>query len=308
MRTLHDVEHRHHGWNRDRPALIELAPGEELDVVLADGFDGQLGPSAGAAAVAALQLERANPLTGPVRVAGAQPGDALGIEVLDLEVGPVGWTALIPGFGLLADDFPDPHVVVSRIGARQVEVGGLARLARWPFLGTVGLAPEVPGDHSVIPPRRVGGNLDCRDVRPGATLWLPVEVAGGLLSIGDPHAAQGDGEVCGTAVETTARARLRLHLRPGQAPPTPRIELPAERSGQPPARGPRCLTTGVGPDLHAAARQATRAMIDELTARHGLLAEDAYVVCSVAGNLRIAEVVDAPNWVVVLDLDLGVLA
>lgn len=307
MRTLHDVEHRHHGWNRDRPALIEVAPGEELELVLADCFDGQLGAAADAAAVEGLQLERANPLTGPVRVAGAQPGDALGIEVLDLEVGAVGWTALIPGFGLLADDFPAAHVVVSQIGVNEVEVGGFARLARWPFLGTVGLAPQAPGDHSVIPPRRVGGNLDCRDVRPGATLWLPVEVAGGLLSVGDPHAAQGDGEVCGTAVETTAVTRLRLQLRPGQAPPAPRIELPAAASGPPAARGPRWLTTGVGPDLYAAARQATRAMIDELTARYGLDAPDAYVLCSVAGDLRIAEVVDAPNWVVVLDLDLGVL-
>lgn len=307
MHTLHDAGQRHYGWNRDRSALVEVAPGEELDLMLADCFDGQLGPGADAAAVAGLQLERANPLTGPVRIAGAQPGDAVGVELLDLEVGDVGFTTIIPGFGLLAEDFPDPHVVVSRIGSGEVEVGGFARLDRWPFLGTVGLAPEAHGEQSVIPPRRVGGNLDCRDVRPGATLWLPVEVAGGLLSAGDPHAAQGDGEVCGTAVETTARVRLRVHLRRGQAPPTPRIELPSERDAPAVPRGPRCLTTGVGPDLEAAARQATRAMIDELTARHGLAAPDAYVLCSVAGNLRIAEVVDAPNWVVVLDLDLGVL-
>jgi acetamidase/formamidase len=215
----------------------------------------------------------------------------------------VGWTTLIPGFGLLADEFPDPHVVVSRVTGEQVGFGGLATLPRAPFLGTIGCAPGAPGTHSVIPPRRVGGNMDCRDVCPGARLLLPVEVEGALLSAGDPHAVQGDGEVCGTAVEVPARALLRLDVVPGAAPDGPRIELPASRER---ARGRRYVTTGVGPDLHAGARDATRAMIEHLGG-WGLDAADAYALCSVAADLRIAEVVDAPNWVVACDLDLSVL-
>lgn len=306
MRTLHHRE-GHHGWDRAVESLLTVAPGDEVELVLLDGFGGQLPADATADDVAALDLSLANPLTGPVRVEGAEPGDALGVELLDVAVGEVGWTALLPGFGLLTDDFPDPYVRRSTIVTDHVAFADLARLPRWPFLGTVGLAPAEPGVHSVIPPRRVGGNLDTRDVRPGATLWLPVEVPGALLSAGDPHAMQGDGEVCGTAVETTATARFRLHLRPGTAPPDPRIELPVGTPSTPPVSGRRVVTTGVGPDLLAGARDATRAMIEHLGAEVGLDPRDAYVLCSAAGDLRITEVVDAPNWVVAMDLDLGVL-
>lgn len=306
MRSLHHHD-GHHGWDRDLTPQVELAPGDTVEVELSDCFGGQLDASATGAHVAAIDLDLANPLTGPIRLDGARPGDALGVEVVDVAVGPVGWTTLLGGFGLLADDFPEPYVVVSSIGADHVEVGGIARLATAPFLGTVGVAPAAAGPHSVIPPRRVGGNLDCRDVRRGAVLWLPVEVEGALLSAGDPHAAQGDGEVCGTAVETTATAQLRLHLRRGAAPSAPWVELPAGTAPSAPMVGPRVVTTGVGPDLLTGARDATRAMIDHLAATRGLDPRDAYVVCSVAGDLRIAEVVDAPNWVVVMDVDLGVL-
>ncbi|HSK23706.1 MAG TPA: acetamidase/formamidase family protein [Egicoccus sp.] len=304
---MHTLHHRdgHHGWDRSLPARIALDPGDTVELVLADCFGGQLGHDATGADVARLDLDLANPLTGPVAVRGAMPGDALRIEILDIVPGPVGWTTLIPGFGLLADHFPDPHAVLSRIENGHVDVGdGLARLPARPFLGTIGVAPAEPGPHGVIPPRRVGGNLDCRDVRAGAVLVLPVEVAGGLLSVGDPHAAQGDGEVCGTAVETTATVRLRIGLAPGQAPPAPQLELPTS-----PARvvGPRLVTTGVGPDLHAGARDATLAMIERLGRDHGIDAADAYALCSVAADLRIIEVVDAPNWVVGMDFSLDVL-
>lgn len=304
MTSLH---HRdgHLGWDRSIPPVAEVASGDEVELTLADCFAGQLTDDATAADVAALDLDRANPLTGPIRVVGARPGDALAVEILEVEVGPVGWTTLLPGFGLLADDFPDPHAIVSDIGADSVVFGEIARLPRRPFLGTVGLSPAAPGHHSVIPPRRVGGNLDCRDVRPGATLLLPIEVDGALLSVGDPHAAQGDGEVCGTAVETTATTRVRLTVRADLHLAAPALELPSDVE---PPGGARQVTTGVGPDLYEAARAATRAMIEHLGRVHDLAAADAYALCSVAGNLRIAEVVDAPNWVVALDLDTSVIA
>lgn len=294
----------HHGWDRRLPPVTEITSGDAVELVLADCFDGQLEPDARSEDVAALDLDRANPLTGPIWIGGAQPGDVVAIEVLEVTPGSYGWTALIPGFGLLADDFPAPHVVASMIGQETTAFGGVAQLPTRPFLGTVGLAPGEDGPLSVIPPRRVGGNLDCREVRPGATLLLPVEAEGGLLSVGDAHATQGDGEVCGTAVETSATALLRVHVWHDLHLDAPEIELPAtpERT-----RGPRHITTGVGPDLYEGARAATRAMIDHLMARYGLAAEDAYALCSVAAHLRIMEVVDAPNWVVGLDLDTSVL-
>jgi acetamidase/formamidase len=303
VRTLHDG-HRHLGWDRALPPAVEVEPGGELELVLADCFDGQLEADATPGDVARLELARANPLTGPVHVHGARPGDALAVELLDVEVGDVGWTTILPGFGLLADDFPDPHVVVSEVRADGVGFGDLARLPYAPFLGTIGVAPTAPGTHSVIPPRQVGGNLDCRDVAPGATLLLPVEVEGALLSAGDAHAVQGDGEVCGTAVEVAATARVRVDVRPGAAPPAPQLELPPHRA---PATGPRHVTTGVGPELEAGARDAVRAMIEWLGRHRGVDAADAYALCSVAGHLRIAEIVDAPNWVVAFELDLAVL-
>ena len=304
MRTLH---HRdgHHGWDRDRPPIAEIAPGEEIELVLADCFGGQLGPGADAAAVAALDLGLANPLTGPVRVAGAAPGDTLVVGILEVAVEGVGWTTLIPGFGLLADDFPDPHVVTSALAGTQIAFGDMATLPAQPFIGTIGTAPAAPGPHSVIPPRRVGGNRDCRDVRPGASLLLPVEVDGALLSAGDPHGAQGDGEVCGTAVETAATVRLRIDVRSDVHVLAPQLELPQE--GTRPV-GPRHVTMGVGPDLHDGARDATRAMIEYLMATASLDAADAYALCSVAGHLRIVEVVDAPNWVVAMEFDTSLLA
>ena len=242
MRTLH---HRdgHLGWDHTRPPVAEVADGDEVELVLADCFGGQLTASATADDVAGLDLDRANPLTGPLRVRGARPGDALAVEILDVAPGPTGWTAVIPGFGLLAGQFPAPHVVVSDVHRDRVDFGGLAILPTRPFLGTIGVAPGAPGTHSVIPPRRVGGNLDCRDVGPGATLLLPVEVDGALLSAGDAHAAQGDGEVCGTAVEVAATAWLRITVRPGAAPAAPQLSLPPRT---PAPTGPRHVTTGVG--------------------------------------------------------------
>lgn len=305
MRSIH---HRsgHLGWDRDQPPVLEIGPDETVEVVLADCFDGQLAAHATPADVAVLDLSRGNPLTGPIAVGGARPGDTLVVEVLDLEVGAVGWTTILPGFGLLTDDFRDPHVVVTRRAGSRLDVGDIGVLTAEPFLGTVGVAPQTPGRHDVIPPRRVGGNLDCKLLRRGATLLLPVEVEGALLSVGDPHAAQGAGEVCGTAVETAATARLRISVDHHLAVGAPQIQLPAEPQPQRDRSG-RHVTTGVGPDLLAAARDATRAMIEHVVRGYGLAPEDAYVLCSVAGDLALAEVVNAPNWVVTMELPTAVV-
>nr|WP_272211984.1 acetamidase/formamidase family protein [Marinicella sp. W31]MDC2877877.1 acetamidase/formamidase family protein [Marinicella sp. W31] len=154
-----------------------------------------------------------------------------------------------------------------------------------------------PGNHSVIPPRRVGGNMDIRDIAAGTTLYLPVEVDGALLSIGDTHAAQGDGEVCGTAIESAMDVSVTVEVIRDAAPKTPHFSAPGPISRHLDAAGYE-VTTGIGPDLMQAAREAVSNMIEHLGRTRNLDPVDAYMLCSVCGDLKISEIVDAPNWVV----------
>jgi len=299
--TIH-ARSTHTIWDRDLPPRLTVANGDELEVETRDASGGQLGPASGPAEVAAMAQDRVNPVTGPVYVDGAQPGDALVVRVLDIEPGSWAWTANVPGFGLLAEDFPAPalwHWQIGAEGASLLAPGGIARLPQCPFIGTLGIAPAQPGPHGIIPPRRVGGNMDHPELRAGSELWLPVEVPGALLSLGDGHVRQGDGEVCGTAVETSLRARLAVDVVKGAAPPTPRLSTRDVRTPELGREGYE-ITTGIGPDLMDDARAAVRAMIDLLSGRHGLDPLDAYLLCSVCADLRIGEIVDAPNWVVSL--------
>ena len=173
------------------------------------------------------------------------------------------------------------------------------RIPTSPFIGTIGLALAAEGNHSLIPPSAQGGNMDIRHVTPGSRLWLPVAVPGALLSLGDTHAAQGDGEVAGTAIETSSTVTLRVHLIKGAHLRFPRLETHpmAARAGR------AWATTGIGPDLLEAARQATRGMVELIAEHMGLDLLDAYLLASVAGDLKISEVVDAPNWVVSMHLE-----
>jgi acetamidase/formamidase len=225
------------------------------------------------------------------------------VDILGVEVADWGWTANIPGFGLLADRFPDPHLSISPIANGHATLPPGIRLPVVPMIGAIGVAPPEPGEHSVVPPRRWGGNMDVRHVGPGARLVLPVGVAGALLSLGDTHAVMGDGEVCGTGVETASRVTLRLGLAKGAAPAFPLIETDPRA-----ARTGRALaTTGIGPDLMAASRDAVSLLIEEIHRRTGLPEADAYLLASVAADLKISEVVDVPNWVVSAHLELALL-
>lgn len=294
----------HNAWDNAISPIATIAPGDELTVETADAGGGQLGPDSGTDAVAALDFGRVNPVTGPFLVDGAAPGDALVIDVLGMEPGEWGWTACIPGFGLLADDFPDPHLRISKISGGVAELLPGVAVPVLPMIGTIGVAPPEPGEHSIVPPRRWGGNMDVRHIGPGARLVLPVGVDGALLSLGDAHAAMGDGEVCGTGVETDAVVRLRVDVRRGGAPATPIIETApaAQRTGA------ALATTGIGPDLMEAAKDATRALVNEVAARTGMAPADAYLLASVAADLKISEVVDVPNWIVSAHLALSHLS
>lgn len=297
--TLHKTLH-HIGWNNANPPALKIRPGESVSFETVDSSGAQLSASSTLADLARLDFGKVNPVTGPVWIDGAEPGDAVRVKVLSLGPSGWGWTANIPGFGLLADQFPDPALHIwryDRMGTVPAAYGPGGRVPLKPFCGTIGLAPGAPGDHSIVPPRRVGGNMDVRDICEGTELWLPVEVAGALFSVGDTHAAQGDGEICGTAIESPMEVALEFHLEKDARLPYPRFRTPGPVTRHLDGKG-YDVTTGIGPDLMTGARDAVSGMIDLLCRRIGMSAVEAYMLCSVAGDLRVSEIVDMPNWVV----------
>jgi acetamidase/formamidase len=297
--SLHLLQSQvHYGWSAEHVPTLSVASGTELIVETQDASGGQLGPGSTSQSVADLDFALINPVCGPVFVEDAHPGDVLQVDILAAEPGTHGWTALIPGFGLLAEQFPDPWLHVWKFDAGAAIFTDRIRVPLQPFCGVLGVAPAEPGVHSVIPPRRVGGNMDTRQLGPGATLYLPVEVEGALFGVGDTHAAQGDGEVCGTAIEAPMTVALRLTVRRDLEIDAPEFDVarPLERPAA--AAAGYHATTGIGPDLMGAARQSVERMVAYLECQHDLSREQAYALCSVAVDLRISEVVDAPNWVV----------
>jgi acetamidase/formamidase len=298
-RTIHG-RHHHYGWDNALAPVLSVASGTTVEVACLDAADGHFEASSTAADIARMDGARVNPVTGPIRMEGARPGDGLRVTIEELTPSGFGWTANIPGFGLLAADFKAPHLHLwsyDRSAREPAMFGELARVPLKPFVGTVGVAPAEPGLHSVIPPRHVGGNMDIRDLSAGTQLLLPVAVEGALLSLGDTHAAQGDGEVCGTALESAMNVVVTIELVPGGAPRTPRFTTPGPVTRHLDAKGYE-VTTGIAPDLMIAARDSVRAMVDLLAAQQHIAPEDAYLLCSVCGDLRISELVDKPNWVV----------
>ncbi len=296
----HTIHRHHYGWDHSFVPVARVAPGESLEFEVTDASGGQLCETSAVGDVARLDFAKVNPVAGPVFIDGAEPGDVLKVTLLSFVPSGWGWTANIPGFGLLADEFTEPALRLWRYDRQALAP---ALFGRWgkvplkPFTGTIGVAPAEPGLHSIVPPRRVGGNMDIRDVAQGTELFLPVEVAGALFSVGDTHAAQGDGEVCGTAIESPMRVALQFDLLKREPLAYPRFRTAGPVTRHLDARGYE-VTTGIGPDLMEAARASVRSMIDQLSRQHGMPAVDAYLLCSVCGDLRISEIVDVPNWTV----------
>ena len=294
MRSFHISSDQHHlVWDNSIPPVLTAEPDDEVTLELFDSSGGQLERSDDSGAVARLDMAAVNPCTGPVFVEGAQPGDDLVVEILDIAVRDWTWTANIPNFGLLADDFPDALLRIATVHDGVVTLPSGIDIAARPMIGTIGVAPAAPGRTPLLVPTDTGGNMDIAQVGAGTTLHFPVAVRGALFSAGDPHAVQGDGEVCGTGAETAATLHVRIGVAAGAATPTPWYEHSARR-----AETSWRATTGIGPDLFAAARDATRRAIDLVSRSTTLDPIDAYLLLSLVGELRISEIVDAPNWVV----------
>jgi acetamidase/formamidase len=297
--TIHHAQH-HFGWDNSIVPVERVTPGSTILFHCHDSSAGQLGPSSTVQDVVDLDFGKINPVSGPIHIEGAQPGDSVKVTIESFAPSGWGWTANIPGFGLLADQFTDPALTLWKYDPKTLAPalwGDEGKVPLKPFCGTIGNALAQTGLHSIVPPRRVGGNMDIRDLAAGTTLYLPVEVDGALFSVGDTHAAQGDGEVCGTAIESPMDVVLTLDLVKGENLRTPRFTTPGPVTSHLDAKGYEA-TTGIGDDLMAAARDAVSAMIDLLCKQRGMSAVDAYMLASTCGDLRISEIVDMPNWVV----------
>jgi formamidase len=245
----------HNRWHPDIPPLVRCEPGDEVVLETRDAFDGQMSPDAPLATVAAPNLDVVHPLTGPVYVEGAQPGDLLEVEIVEVVPDSYGYTVQVPGFGFLREDFAEPFIVrwdLAQGWATSADLPGV-RIPAAPFMGTIGLSPghealrritareqaaldrggfvlpplasdAVPSDPAIaaealrtVPPREQAGNVDIKQLGAGTRLLIPVDTPGALFSAGDAHFAQGDCETCGTAIEMSATLRVRFSVRPGQA-------------------------------------------------------------------------------------------
>jgi acetamidase/formamidase len=297
-RTHHLTDERvHFMWDMGNEPVLGIDTGDTVVVWTRDVSDNQIAPDSDASVVADLDWNRVYPLNGPIAVHGAEPGDTLVIEILDIHTQGWGWTAILPGLGLLPDDFPEPYLRIFDLSdGEAAHLREDIAIPVEPFFGTMGVCPAGASAQPVMPPGTFGGNMDTRQLVRGSTLFLPVQVKDALFSCGDAHGAQGDGEVCVTGIEAPMYASLRFALDKGRSIPAPQYRTPAltPRVNSAPFYG----TTGVGGDLYAAAQDAVRAMIDHLASTYALGRQDAYVLCSLAVDLKISEIVDAGQYIV----------
>ena len=298
-RTHHlSDEHVHYKWDVANEPILLIDSGDTVVVRTRDVSDNQIAPDSESTALAAFDWDRAYPLTGPIAIRGAQPGDTLAIDILDVHTLGWGWTGVIPGVGLLPEDFPNAYLRTFDLSGGDVAyMREDIAIPLAPYFGTMGVCPAGATKQPVLPPGRFGGNIDIRQLVRGSTLYLPIEVEGALFSCGDAHAAQGDGEVCVTGIEAPMFGALRFTLEKDRSIPAPQYRTPAPLTPRVDS-APFFGTTGVGGDIYAASQNAIRAMIDHITGTYDLSREDAYLLCSLTVDLKISEIVDGGQYIV----------
>lgn len=307
MATHHlDDTQPHAFWDNSHPARVRIQSGDTVVFETLEASANQFTPTSGSEAVANLSFDPIHPLTGPVYVEGAEPGDALEVEIISLQHKGWGWNAVIPGFGLLGDEFTTPYLHHYKMEGEVCYFSEKIQIPYEPHCGVMGVAPREAGRLNTIPPRENGGNIDIRHLNPGVRVFFPVLVPGALFSCGDCHSAMGDGEVNGSGIETPMTVTLKITLRKSMSIPELRFIIPAGQKLTSAGEGGYYVATAHGPDLFKNSQQAIRYIIDYLVAEHGLTREQAYCLCGAAVDLKISEIVDAPNWMVSAYLPLGI--
>lgn len=293
----------HHRWIKSLEPALTIKSGDvvHFDLMVAGDPNIREGSTADDAV---FDWETIYNLNGPIYIEEAEPGDTLIIEIVELHPGEWGWVAILPELGLLPEHFPETIVKTPDLrNGEYTELCPGVRIPISPFLGTMGNHPGEPDGELPFPPHRGGGNMDNRHLVEGSTLNLPVWCEGALFSCGDPHAMQGDGEVCATALECPMKATFRFTLSKTSIS-TPQFRVPATHADIDP--GEYHGTMGIETDLMAAAKSATQSMLDWIVENHGLSREDAYMLCSLAGNLKIHQIVAPPTYNVGMTLPLSV--
>ncbi|SNT30696.1 Acetamidase/formamidase [Granulicella rosea] len=279
----------HSRWNAAIPPRLTIDAGDTVHFECLDSSGAQVHPCMTVDEFQRIDRGLIHAITGPVAVHGAQPGDVLQIDVLEVAHKGWGWSSVIPGLGFLKDRFKDPFLFHWALDQETTASLAPAIVPLRPFCGILGVCPAGDEELRTRPPGAFGGNLDVRELFTGATLYLPVQHAGALFSCGDAHAAQGDGEVCINGIECPADATLRFHLHKAQPLAGPLVETPAAAP-----EGPCWVVVASDADALAATRAATSRMVDLLVARWGFEPVHAYLLCSVAMNLRLSQVVNEP--------------
>lgn len=285
-------DQNHTRFSRAIPPVVSVPSGSVVEVDMYEATGGQLSADSTLEDFKRVDMSRVHTLTGPIYVEGAEIGDVLAVEILALEPGDWGWT-LAGGFGFLGNEFPGPHFRTFEIDkeAKLISFSENITLPLKPFPGTMGVAPDTDEMLVTFPPRANGGNMDDPSMGAGTTVYFPVFADGALFSMGDSHAVQGYGEVCGTAIEIPMKALVRLTVLKDRSIPEPQYETDSYYA-----------TTGYAVTIDEAAKKATRYMIEHLIATKSMSFGDAYMLCSLAGDLKIAEVVDKPHMLVTMHL------
>jgi acetamidase/formamidase len=286
------AEPTHSRWNRGLQPRLTISSGDTVHMSCLDASGGQVTPSSGVGDFLAIDRNRIHALTGPIRIDGAEPGDVLEVEILQVEHLGWGWTSVLPGLGFLKDLFRDPYLFHWSLDPQVSRSLGPAVVPLRPFCGVMGVAPAEHGEFRTRPPGPFGGNMDVRELCAGATLYLPVLNRGALFSAGDAHAAQGDGEVCINGIECPAEVTLRFRVHRHQPLSGPLLESAESRNPDAPADA--WIVVESAPDALQAARAATARMVDLLAAKWSFAPVQAYLLCSVAMKLRISQVVNEP--------------
>ena len=286
----------HSRWNRALAPRLSIASGDTVHIECVDSSGAQVHPAMSAADFLAIDRGRIHALTGPIFVEGAARGDVLQIDVLEVAHKGWGWSSVINGLGFLKERFAEPFFFLWQLDGEVSRSLAPAVVPLRPFCGVMGVAPGEDGEFRTRPPGPFGGNMDVRELSTGATLYLPVLNPGALFSTGDAHAAQGDGEVCINGIECPVDVTLRFHVHKNRPLAGPMVETSAARRQE--ADEGSWIVVESATDPAAAARAATSRMIDLLAERWGFSEIHAYLLCSVAMNLRLSQVVNEPMFTV----------
>jgi len=279
----------HSLWNRRLRPRLSIASGDIVEMECQDSSGAQVRPGMSVDEYLAIDRSRIHALTGPIFVEGAEPGDVLQIDVLEVTHKGWGWSSVVSGLGFLKERFSKPYLFHWLLEGSVSRSLAPAAVPLRPFCGVMGVAREEDGEFRTRPPGAFGGNMDVRELCSGSKLYLPVFCPGALFSAGDAHAAQGDGEVCINGIECPADVTLRFHLHKHRPLAAPFVESAAREADL-----GAWIVVESAEDAIAAARVATSRMIDLLAEKWGFTEIDAYLLCSAAMHLRLSQVVNEP--------------